>query len=87
MGLAPILPECSVTWAASSCQVAASRVLAWSQLARQKAGCLVAAGAVLPKNLMNAPRKPFPDLTPEGPHIFQQKNVLNSARGARYPRV
>ena len=68
-------------------QAAASRVLAWSQLARKKAGCLVRAQAVLPNHLMNTPRKPFPDLTPEGPHIFQQKNVLNSARGARYPRV
>jgi hypothetical protein len=40
-----------------------------------------------PNHLMNAPRKPFPDLIPEDPHIFQQKNVLNSARRARYPRV
>ncbi|MGA7496868.1 MAG: hypothetical protein WBX00_09080, partial [Isosphaeraceae bacterium] len=66
-------------------QVAASRVLAWSQLARKKAGCLVSARAVLPNRLMNAPRKTFPDLTLEGPHILQQKNVLNSARRARYP--
>ena len=35
-----------------------------------------------PNHLMNAPRKPFPDLIPEDPHIFQQKNVLNSARRA-----
>src|SRR5271166_1665698 len=61
-------------------QAATSRMLAWSQLARKKAGCLVSARAVLPNRLMNAPRKTFPDLTPEGPHILQQKNVLNSAR-------
>ena len=30
-----------------------SRVLAWSQLARKKAGCLVRAQAVLPNHLMN----------------------------------
>jgi len=42
-------------------------MLAWSQRARQKAGCLVRTQAVLPNRLMNAPRKPFPDLTPEGP--------------------
>src|SRR5271157_737164 len=41
-------------------------------LLRKKAGCLVRAQAVLPNRLMNAPRKPFPDLTPEGSHIFQQ---------------
>src|SRR5271157_2422220 len=40
-------------------QVAASRVLAWSQLARKKAGCLVRAQAVLPNHLMNTPRKLF----------------------------
>ena len=48
-------------------QVAASRVLAWSQLSRKKAGCLVRAQAVLPNRLMNAPRKSFTGPEPGGP--------------------
>src|SRR5271157_5859696 len=52
-------------------QVAASRVLAWSQLARQKAGCLVSARAVLPKNRMNAPRKLFTGIDPARPRPRQ----------------
>src|SRR5271165_2666498 len=62
-------------------QVAASRVLAWSQLARKKAGCLVRARAVLPNRLMNAPRKTFTGTDPAKP-----AGVLSpggdSARGA-----
>ena len=61
-------------------QAAASRVLAWSQLARKKAGCLVRAQAVLPNRLMNAPRKPFTGPEPGRPAHFSAKNVLNSAR-------
>src|SRR5271157_4895224 len=52
-------------------QVAAIRVLAWSQLARKKAGCLVRAQAVLPNRLMNTPRKPFTGIDPARPRPRQ----------------
>ena len=52
-------------------QAAASRVLAWSQLARQKAGCLVRAQAVLPNHLMNTPRKLFTGIDPARPRPRQ----------------
>src|SRR5271157_2374547 len=48
-------------------RVAACRAQAWSQLAREKAGCLEAAQAVLPNHLLNAPRKPFTGRDPEKP--------------------
>src|SRR5208283_6175978 len=52
-------------------QVAASRVLAWSQLARQKEGCLVRAQAVLPNHLMNTPRKLLTGIDPARPRPRQ----------------
>ena len=52
-------------------QAAASRVLAWSQLARKKAGCLVRARAVLPNHLMNTPRKLFTGIEPARPRPRQ----------------
>jgi|SRR5208337_126112 len=62
-------------------QAAASRVPAWSQLARKKAGCPVSARAVLPNHLMNTPRKTFPDLSPRSPSEAGGKDVHLLGRG------
>src|SRR5271157_3708620 len=74
-------------------QVAASRVLAWSQLAQKKAGCLVRAQAVLPNRLMNTPRKPVIGPDPAKPVLFAPffrvicHHVCNLPRGPARPHA
>ncbi len=66
-------------------QVAASRVLAWSQLARKKTGCLVRAQAVLPKRLMNTPRKPFTGTEPGRPAHFSAEKCFELSKARALP--
>ena len=72
MGLAPILPDCSVTWAASSCRKPNAGVVA---ACSEEGSCLVRAQAVLPNRLMNTPRKPF-----TGPDLRQESSEREDSR-------